>query len=84
MSDDIDTDVMVDDEEASLLRDAAMWLRWACRRDTSFRTDSLRSISIRSLVSRVAQIEALRDPMARDLSHQTVILKSGIELGLIE
>jgi hypothetical protein len=63
------------EETVEQLMDVAMWLRWACRRNISFKTEALSTISQRALAAVM--------PPLHDMSHQAIVLKSGIRLGLL-
>jgi hypothetical protein len=79
----MNTDEWIDTEEAleDRKRDLSLWLRIACKPDLSFKTEALSTLSIRTVGSVMAQRD---DWMAWELSHQSVIIKSGMRLGLLK
>lgn len=65
-------------------RDLALFLHAACRRDTTFRQDALRGISPNTIWKRLVQRDVLEHEFARDTRHQTIMLKAGIRLGILQ
>jgi hypothetical protein len=52
-----------------------LWLRWACRRDWSLKNDALSGASLRAIAN--------LQPEIHDATVQTIMLKTGIRLGII-
>lgn len=57
-------------------RDLALYLRVACRPDWSLKNLALSGVSLRAINNTL--------PEMHDASHTTVVLKSGLRLGLLK
>jgi len=64
-------------------RDGALWIRWAAKQlcPVSFKTEALSTISLRTIASVMKQKD---DEDGFHLFGETVLLRSGIRLGIIE
>jgi hypothetical protein len=67
-------------------RDLALYLRHACRRDFSFKTLAQSTLSLRTINSRLLQSDQEGEAAGfkAEIKHNTVMLKAGIGLGIIE
>lgn len=66
--------------------DGLLYIRHACKRDFSFRFLALSTISLRTVNERLLQVDQERDAadFVAEIKHNTIMLKAGIGLGLIE
>jgi hypothetical protein len=66
--------------------DGLLFIRHACKRDFSFKFLALATISLRTVNERLLQIDQEREAAAyvAEIRHNTIMLKAGIGLGLVE
>jgi hypothetical protein len=81
------SEVMPDSQdEYNELRWTALFIRWACRPDFSFKTQALSCPSLNT-IEKQQRLPALLDitddqMISREVSHKHIMLKSGLKLGL--
>jgi hypothetical protein len=66
--------------------DGLLFIRHACRRDISFKTEALSTVSLRMINERLLQLDQEREAAAfvAEIKHSTIMLKAGISLGIVQ
>jgi hypothetical protein len=73
-------------EETERRIDGLLYIRHACKRDFSFKFLTRSTLSLRTINSRLLQLEQEGEAadFRAEIRHNTVMLKAGIKLGLVE